>query len=551
MLAGLLLAAAAAPQGAVASSEAHATAAGAEILAAGGNAVDAAVATGFALAVTYPVAGNLGGGGFLLHRTASGEAFFLDFREVAPAAAHAAMYLDEEGHPRRRASLRGWLAAGVPGSVPGMAEAHRRWGRLPWERLLAPAIRLAEEGFPVSVAESESLGRATDLRRDPLAARRFYLPDGAPLPPGALLRQPELAATLRAIAAEGDAAFRSGTIAEELAAASAAGGGILGAADLRDYRPELRPVQRIRWKGLTVLAPTAPSSGGLFLAQCLPALERWPLRTWGWGDGRTAMVLGETTARAFADRNRWLGDPAGFDFDPAALHAPAHLARRFAGVAPGRWTPPTRLGEGAPPSERVQTTHYSVVDSEGAACSVTTTLNGAYGAQVMAPGGFLMNNEMDDFAAAPGRPNQFGLVQGAYNAVAPGRRPLSSMAPVIVEKDGRVDAVLGSPGGPTILTTVLQVLLNRYVFGMRPERAVAAPRFHRQDRPPQVQYEAGRFDGPARLWLDQAGQPLRLRGGIGDVNAVFRRGGGWCAVADPRRGGAAMVVERELAAENR
>ncbi len=459
------------------------------------------------------------------------------------------MYLGADGQPLRQASLRGWKAAGVPGTVPGMAEAHRRWGSLPWARLVEPAIRLAEQGFPVSARQSESFGRsAGSLGQDPLAAARFFLADGSPLPPGAVLRQPELAETLRAVAERGERAFRDGPVVEQLLRASEAGGGIFQAGDFAGYQPRLRPVQRIEWRGLVVLAPTAPSSGGVFLAQTLSALEGQPLRAWGWGDARSVQLIGEATARAFADRNRWLGDPAGFDYDPARLSAPDYLDRRFERLSPARYTPPSRLP--APDwREREQTTHYSVVDGLGGACSVTTTLNGAFGAKVMAPGGFLMNNEMDDFAAAPGRANQFGLVQGAYNAVAPGRRPLSSMAPVIVEKDGRVDAVLGSPGGPTILSTVLQVLLHRYAFGMPPRRAVAAPRFHRQDRPPALQAEPGRLDGPARLRLQEIGQPVKRRSSIGDVNAVFRRRGGWQAVADPRRGGAAMVVERELAAE--
>ncbi|RMH02639.1 MAG: hypothetical protein D6702_08355 [Planctomycetota bacterium] len=338
---------------------------------------------------------------------------------------------------------------------------------------------------------------------------------------------------------------------DELVAACAAAGGVLAAEDFRDYRPVLRPVRRLRWQGVTILAPTAPSSGGLFLAEVLPALERFPLRLWGRDDGRTIQLVGEAAARAFADRNRWLGDPAGLPVAPDELLAPERLARRFAGLSPARYTSPARLDAGAaPPLESEETTHYSVVDAAGGACSVTTTLNGAYGAKVMAPGGFLLNNEMDDFAAAPGRPNQFGLVQGEANAVVPGRRPLSSMCPLVVERDDRVDAVLGSPGGPTILSTVLSVLLDRYLFKLPPERAVAAPRCHRQDRPPQLQYEPGRLDGSARLWLEQCGQPLKVRRSIGDVNAVFRWRGAWRAVADPRRGGAAMVVERELAAEN-
>lgn len=541
----LLLAALPSPQGAVATSEPHATAAAAEILADGGNAVDAAVAAGFALAVTYPAAGNLGGGGFLLRRSPGGQVAFLDFRETAPAAATPSMFLDEDGAPRPRASVRGWLAAGVPGSVPGLVWAHRQWGSLPWPRVLAPAIRLAEDGFPLGAAESRSLAHAAeDLRGDPLAAARFFRADGSPLPPGAILRQPELAATLRAIAAGGDRPFHAGPLVDDLVRACRDNGGVLAARDFRDYRPLLRPVHSLAWRGLVIHAPSLPSSGGVFLGQTLPALEHRPLATWGWRDGRAAVLVSEATALAFADRNRWLGDPTGVAIDPSRLTSSEHLARRVRALVPGRWTWPAQLAEAAwDAAESEQTTHYSVIDADGGACAVTTTLNGAYGARVMAPGGFLMNNEMDDFAALPGRPNQFGLVQSDANAIRPGRRPLSSMCPVIVERDGELDAVLGSPGGPTILTTVLQVLLNRYVYGMTPEQAVAAPRFHRQDRPHALQAEPGRFDGAALLYFHSLGLPLRARASLGDVNGVFRYGGGWRAVSDPRANGAAMVVD--------
>lgn len=522
--------------GALASSEPHASAAGAEILAAGGNAVDAAVATAFALAVTWPYAGNLGGGGFLVYRSPEGESWFLDFREVAPRAAHPDLYRRPGGGVDREASRRGWLAVAVPGSVPGLWEAHRRWGSLPWPRLLEPALRLAEEGFPLSALERRRLASVReDLLRDPLA-RRIFLPGGAPPPEGALLVQPELAATLRRIQAEGDRALRQGPVVRELVRAARAGGGILTEADFRDYQPVLRPVHRFVWRGLTLHAASLPSSGGLILEQVLRSLEGHPLETWGWASPWTVQLLGEAEARAFHDRNRWMADPEAMPFDPAALVDPAVLAERARLLRPDRYTPPEALGgAGHPqPVEGGDTTHFSVVDAAGGAASVTTTLNGLYGARVMAPGGFFLNNEMDDFAAAPGEPNSYGLIQSEWNAVRPGLRPLSSMTPLVVEAEGRAVAVLGSPGGATIPSSVLQVFLNRFLFGMDPREAVSVPRFHRQDRPPDLQLEKGRLDPEGLRFLDAIGQPWRVRGPIGDVNALFRVPGGWAAVSDPR-----------------
>lgn len=539
LLATLLL-----QHGAVATSEEQASDAAAGVLARGGNAVDAAIAAHFALAVTYPVAGHVGGGGFLLYRAPGGEAWFLDFRETAPAAATRDLYLDADGAVDRDSATIGWRAVGVPGAVPGMAEAHRRWGSLPWAELLAPAIALARDGFVVDEELSADLeDEAEALLRDPLARATFYGAAGAPLPPGAVCRQPALADTLARIAAEGEGALRAGPIVDGILAASRAGGGILAARDFRDYRPSLRPVLRFAWRGTEVLAAPPPSSGGIFLQQTLTVLDAFPLARWGRQDPRSQLLIGDAAAHAFADRNRWLGDPAGFDFDPAGLVAPERLRARRARLAPGRCTPADGLGARAEARpESPQTTHFSVADALGGAVSCTTTLNAAFGARVMAPGGFLMNDEMDDFAAAPGAANQFGLVQGAYNAIVPGRRPLSSMSPVIVVRDGEVDAVLGSPGGPTILSTVMHVLLNRYVFGLGPEESVAAPRAHRQDRPETLRLEPGLLSPAARVQLRRCGQEWSERAAIGDVNAIFRDGDSWRAVADPRASGGARVT---------
>lgn len=528
--------------GAVCSSQVDATQVGLDILEAGGNAVDAAIAVHFALAVTYPYAGNIGGGGFFLLRDAEGEAWFLDFRETAPAAATPDMYLDEDGEPVADWSRVGWKAVGVPGAVPGMWDAHQRWGKLPWKKLVEPAAALARNGYLLDSFEVNRLQKyGKSFKKDPLAAQLFFDKNGEPLQAGSILRQPELAATLDTIANDGVAALRSGAIVDELVAASSQGGGILSAEDFRDYQPQLRPVIRFDWQGREVIAASPPSSGGIFLQQVLTSLDGYPFQLWGFKDARSVQLIGEATSAAFRDRNKWLGDPAGRDFDLQALVEKDYLRERRRRLSPTRYTRPTKEMP-QPFAEHRETTHFSVVDGDGAAVSCTTTLNGAFGAKVMAPGGFVMNNEMDDFAAKPGEPNQFGLVQSAYNAVIAGRRPLSSMSPAIVVVDGKVDAVIGSPGGPTILTSVLQVILNRYEFGMSPYSAVAAPRFHRQDLPPTIRFEPRRLSTAMRYAINALGQPIKSRGPIGDVNAIFRSGTGWQAIADPRWSGGAGVV---------
>ena len=531
--------------GAAASAETHATLAAMGVLEEGGNAVDAAITLSFALAVTYPNAGNIGGGGFLLYRTPEGESWYLDFREVAPLAATHDMYLDAEGNPDKRASTRGWKAAGVPGSVFGMWEAHQRWGSLPWERLIQPAVELAEYGFEISFAEAAGLNRLEEtFSEDQRAFSVFVRSDDRPWVEGDVLKQPALASTLHAIALEGEEAFREGPIVRATVAASQEGGGVLSVDDFAQYEPLIRPVHTISWQGLEVLTVTPPSSGSLFLGQTLPVLEEFPLAAWGWRDPRSVQLIGEAEAAAFRDRNRWLGDPASMERAWVDLLDPRYLDRRARALDPEVYTSPNESLP-KPPFESTETTHYSVLDAGGGAVAVTTTLNSSYGAKVMAPGGFLMNNEMDDFAAVPGEANQYGLVQSEANAVIAGRRPLSSMSPVIVVRNGEVDAIVGSPGGPTILTTVLQILLHRYVFEMAPEDAVAAQRFHRQDRPPTLRYEPGRLGRTTLKALEALGQPLTETRSIGDVNAIFRDGDEWAAVADPRRGGLGQVVTRK------
>jgi gamma-glutamyltranspeptidase / glutathione hydrolase len=530
--------------GAAASSEANATLAALEILERGGNAVDAAVALNFALAVTYPAAGNLGGGGFFLYRSPEGESWFLDFREVAPLAATHDMYVRADGSLDSAASTRGWKAAGVPGSVFGMWKAHQRWGKLPWNELVKPAIYLAEQGFRITAGEAAGLNsERAAFEADLRTSEMFVRADGEDWKKGDLLVQTSLASTLHAIAEQGEAAFREGPIVNAMVAASNEGGGILHGDDFATYEPVIRPVHTVDWRGMQVLTVTPPSSGAVFLAQTLDALDRFPLDAWGFRDARTVQLLGEVEAASFRDRNRWLGDPASMERPYGDLLDPGYLNRRARAFRADQYTAPDDAFPG-PPKESFETTHFSVLDAQGGAASITTTLNSGYGAKVAAPGGFFMNNEMDDFAALPGRANQYGLAQGESNAVVAGRRPLSSMCPVIVVRGGQIDAVIGSPGGPTILTTVLQILLNRYVFEMSPEDAVAAPRFHRQDRPATLRYEPGRLGRPNLLKLRELGQPLAETRSIGDVNAIFRDGSEWAAVADPRREGLGQVSSK-------
>ncbi len=463
---------------------------GAQVLRAGGNAVDAAVAVGFALAVAHPCCGNLGGGGFMLVRMADGRESFIDFRETAPAASSATMYLDAAGKPVPGASLIGWRAVGVPGTVAGLALAADRLGTRPLAELIAPARRLAADGFVLPAGEADILARgAARLRRDPAAAAIFLHPDGSPLRAGERLYQADLAATLGAIAAAGPAAFYRGPDAAAIGAASGAGGGVLTAADLAGYAARERAPLHCAYRGLRLLVVAPPSSGGVTLCEILGVAERSDLSAMGWQGAASVHVLAEAMRHAFLDRNTYLGDP-DFGANPIDwLLSPGHLDALHAAIGP-RATPTASLRPGVAPHERAETTSYAVVDRDGNAVSVTYTLNGYFGAGVMAPGtGVLLNDEMDDFTLAPGVANLFGLVQGARNAIAPGKRPLSSMTPTIVTRDGALAMVLGSPGGSRIITAVAETIMNQADFGMTPREAVDAPRWHMQGIPDRIFYE--------------------------------------------------------------
>ncbi len=470
---------------------------GLDVLRDGGNAIDAAVATGFALAVTLPNAGNVGGGGFLLVRFADGTATSLDFREVAPMAATAAMFRDSTGAMVPGRSTKGHLASGVPGTVAGLLEAHARWGSLPLARLLDPAIALAEEGFFLAERQANLFNRYRPDFAEYASTRRYFVKeDGAAFVPGERFVQRDLAAVLRRIRDHGRDGFYKGETADLIVAEMERGGGLITHADLEAYRPVEREPLYGTYRDHRVIAMGPPASGGMALVQMLRAVEPYPFGTWGRHSAEHLHLFGEAMRRAYADRSHWLGDPAFVDVPASALMDAGYVRRRMATFDPTRATPSPAVGHGTPPglpAEGTETTHYSIVDAEGNAVAVTYTINDLYGSKVVVDGaGFFLNDEMDDFTAAPGEPNLWGLVQGERNAVRPGARPVSSMTPTIVEDpEGRLFMVLGSPGGARIITTVFQVLTNVMDFGMDVQAAVAAPRFHHQWLPDEMQVERG------------------------------------------------------------
>ena len=468
-----------ATRGMVVSAERHASQAGVEVMQGGGNAVDAAVATGFALAVTFPVAGNVGGGGFMVIRFPDGTATTVDYRETAPAAARRDMYVDSTGALRPDLSRRGALAVGVPGSVAGLLHAHARWGRAPLADVLAPAIRLASEGYPLSPAEADRLtAAAPGFARYPGTARHFTRPEGYAA--GDTVRQPELAAVLRRIRDQGRDGFYRGETADRIVAEMARGGGLITHRDLAGYQPVERAPVVGAYRGHRVISMAPPSSGGIALVQLLDAVEPFDVAGLGVNSSATVHLMGEAMRRAFADRAEYLGDPDVADVPTEALVDERYTRRRMADFDPARADSSTGVAGGL--GESMQTTHYSVVDADGLAVSTTTTLNGSFGSHVVVEGaGFFLNNEMDDFTSAPGQPNMFGLVQGEANAIQPGKRMLSSMTPTIVEDpEGRLMLVVGSPGGPRIITSVFQAIVNVIDHRMDVQEAVAAPRVHHQ-----------------------------------------------------------------------
>jgi gamma-glutamyltranspeptidase/glutathione hydrolase len=523
--------------GMVVSGHPLASAVGVQILKDGGNAVDAAVAVGFALEVVLPDAGNIGGGGFIVYRDSAGNAKALDYRETAPAAASHDMYLDSAGNPTE-ASITGHLASGVPGSVAGMYEAWKAHGHLPWVKILAPAIALAE-GHVLDEHRARSIeGDRERLAQYPASAAQFLVDGHAPAA-GSTFRQPDLARTLRLIADSGPSVFYRGQIADLIVAEMKRGHGLITKADLAGYQAKWRTPIQITYRGYHIFSMPPASSGGVTMAEIFNILAGYDSLP-AFGSARYVHLEAEAMRRAFIDRNQWLGDPDFVKMPIDRLLSAAYAGQLRAQILPDRATPTPPFQ--ARPPESGQTTHYSVVDGHGNAVSVTTTLNNGFGSAVtVTGGGFLLNDEMDDFATAPGKPNMFGLVQGEQNAVGPGRRMLSAMTPsVVLDPAGRLFMVVGTPGGPTIITSVYQVIANVIDQHMTLPAAVEAPRIHQQALPDVVFYERGGLSSAVVDSLTAMGYTMKERRGYsGDIAAITRTPTGWMGVADPRSGGGA------------
>ncbi|MEQ7874646.1 gamma-glutamyltransferase [Sphingomonas sp. ASV193] len=483
--------------------------AGIDVLKGGGNAIDAAVAVAYALAVTFPEAGNLGGGGFMTIRLADGRTAFIDFREKAPGRATATMFQDANGNAVPERSRRGWLAVGVPGTVAGLELARTRFGTRPRTALMASAIRLARDGFVLDKGDADMLADAQDdFRKDPASAA-IFLNKGTPWRAGQRLVQADLARSLQAIATGGSAAFYNGPIGAKIAAASRAGGGLFTTADFAAYRAVERKPIECDYRGYHIVSAPPPSSGGVVLCETLNILEGYDLKGMGFRSAAEVHALTEAMRRAYHDRNTQLGDPDFVKVDTAHFVSKDYAARLRAGIDPNRATPSASLPAPGIGKEGRNTTHFSIVDAAGNAVSLTYTLNDWFGARLTAPGtGILMNDEMDDFSAKPGAPNMFGLVEGPSNAVAPGKRPLSSMTPTIVAKDGQLSMVVGTPGGSRIPTAVLETISNMIDHGMTITEAVDAPRVHNQWYPDEVGVERFAVSADTRRVLERMGHKV-------------------------------------------
>lgn len=533
-----------AAHGMVATDAPLATHVGATVLRNGGNAVDAAIATAFALAVVLPAAGNLGGGGFLVVHMGDGRQAALDFREMAPGAATRDMYIGASGHADDR-SITGLLAAGVPGSVEGLWEAHERFGSRPWAELVAPAIALAEQGFVVDSDFAGAIhGDSARLARFPASAA-LYLPHGRVPRPGDRWRNPDLATVLRLVAANGPKGFYAGRTAELIDAEMRRGHGIMTRQDLAGYKAKWRDPIVFKYRGHQVISMPPPSSGGITMALVAHELARFDVRAAGWHSPQELHLFAEGMRRGFAVRNSVLGDPDFVTIPTARLLSQTYADSLSSSIVQGRATPSANIGIATGASiEKHQTTHFSVMDGEGGAAALTTTLNGSFGAAVVVPGtGVLLNDEMDDFAAEPGRPNMFGLVQGEANAIAPHKRMLSSMTPTIVlGDDGKAMLVTGAQGGPTIITTTYQIMSNVLDYDMDVSAAVRAPRVHHQHLPDTLQYEKGGLTTATLDALHAMGYAtgsVSSTGDLGYAASILRRNGVVHGAYDPRVHGAA------------
>ncbi|MEQ1746737.1 MAG: gamma-glutamyltransferase [Saprospiraceae bacterium] len=511
-----------------------ATKVGLDILRRGGTAADAAVAVQFALAVVYPQAGNIGGGGFLIYRKAEGETAALDFREIAPITSTETMFQDSAGNVLTKRSRFGAFASGVPGTVDGMVEAHKRYGRLPWADLVLPAITLADKGYQITEREAKQLNEEKfNFIRNNKTTPVFVKVEA--WQPGDWLIQKELASTLRYIAGSGRAGFYDGPVATMIVREMERHNGPMTADDLKNYASVWRKPLEFEWRRLRIIGMPPPSSGGILLQQMLGMLGDADLGADGFHSAAAAHRMVEVERRAYADRSEHLGDPDFYKVPQKGLVQAEYLKRRMADFSAEKATPSQGVRAGTPKLSE-ETTHFSIVDAEGNAAAVTTTLNDSYGSRVVVAGaGFILNNEMDDFSAKPGAPNLYGAIGGTANAVAAGKRPLSSMTPTIVLENGQLSLVVGTPGGTTIPTTVFQVLLNVYAFRLPLAQAVHAKRFHHQWVPDEIQIEDGALPDDVLAKLGSMGHKVKVRTPIGRVEAIQRMPDGRLrAVADDR-----------------
>ena len=517
---------------------------GVEILRQGGNAIDAAVAVGFALAVTHPSAGNIGGGGFMVIKLDDGTVITQDHREKAPGSAFPDMFLDTAGNVDRRKSLYSAQASGVPGSVAGMLDALERYGSMSRETVMAPAITLAEQGFALTRDMADDFARVADSMSDYPASTAIFTNNGQPWRTGDIWIQFDLATTLKRISEQGRDGFYQGETADLLVAEMQRIGGIISHDDLQAYNVQWREPISGRYRGYDIWSMPPPSSGGALVVQMLNMLEPYDIGALGWGSADTLHLMIEAQRRAYADRAEHMGDPDFYPVPLAMLTDKAYARERFSDVDPDKASRSEDIGAGSWPVESTETTHYSVMDKDGVAVSVTTTLNLGYGNRIVVPGaGFLLNNEMDDFSAKPGAPNAYGLLGDEANKIEPGKRMLSSMTPTIVSRDGKTVLVTGSPGGSTIINTVFQVILNTLDHDMSVEEAVASPRIHHQWQPDIVRYEPDAFVDGALKQLESMGHTEMRPGGygIGDANSILVKDGVMHGVSDPRNDGGASA----------
>jgi len=507
--------------GMVVSAQHLATQIGVDILQQGGNAVDAAVAVGYALAVVHPCCGNIGGGGFMTLHLADGQNLFLDFREKAPLAATEDMMQNAAGQVVKGRSTRTYLGVGVPGTVLGFDEALKHHGTMTLQQVIAPAIKLAKDGYTLEAGDVRILDTSTDaFRRSPNVAATF-LDHGQPWKAGQVLKQPELARTLEMISEDGSKAFYDGPIAAAVVKASEANHGLLTLQDFRDYTVQWeRPIE-CGYHGYTIYSAPPPSSGGTTICETLQIIAPNPFAEWGFHSTKSVHYFVEAERRAFADRNTYLGDPAFVDNPITKLLSAEHAAELRASIKPDQATPSSEVQGSLGPYQATNTTHYSVVDGKGNAVAVTFTINSYFGIkQIAGDTGFFLNNEMDDFTSKPEVPNQFGLVQGEANRIQPGKRPLSSMSPTIVMHDGKLFMVTGSPGGSTIISTTMESILNVAEYGMNVKQAIDAPRIHMQWWPDQVFAEPGAFAPGVHAELEAMGYKIRTIRQMGDIAAI-------------------------------